>query len=52
MMRKIMLHKDFNTYFRKNDIVIIKQKDEKTETVLIYNRKNKKEMWIRFKDLY
>ena len=51
MMRYVMLYKDINIYFKKNDIVEIKEKDEKSRLALVYNRKNKKTQWLMFKDV-
>ena len=50
-MRYVMLYKDINVYFKKYDIVEIKEKDEKSRLALVYNRKNKKQMWMMYSDI-
>ena len=50
-MKLVMLKRDVNVWFKKNDIVEIKEVDEKSQLVKVYNRKNKKEMWLMFKDV-
>lgn len=51
MMKYVMLSRDINIWFKKNDVVEVKQVDEKSQLVKVYNRKNKKEMWLMFKDV-
>ena len=51
MMKYVMLFKDINVWFKKGDVVEVKEKDDKSQLALIYNRKNKKEMWLMYSDL-
>ena len=51
MMKYVMLFKDINVWFKKYDVVEVKEKDEKSQLALVYNRKNKKQMWLMYKDL-
>ena len=51
MMKYVMINQDINTYFKKNDVVEVKQVDEKSQLVQVYNRKNKKTQWLMFKDV-
>lgn len=51
MMKYVMLFKDINVWFKKGDVVEIKEQDDKSQLALVYNRKNKKQMWLMYKDL-
>ena len=46
-----MIKQDLNVWFKKNDVVEVKQVDEKSQLVQVYNRKNKKTQWLMFKDV-
>ena len=50
-MTNVMLFRDINVWFKKGDVVEVKQVDEKSQLVLVYNRKNKKQMWLMMKDV-
>ena len=49
MMRYVMINQDINAYFKKDDVVEVKEVDEKYQLVKVYNRKNKKTQWLMFK---
>ena len=51
MMKYVMMNKDVNIWFKKGDVVEVKETNEKSQLALVYNRKNKKEMWLMYKDL-
>ena len=51
MMKYVMINQDINVWFKKNDVVEVKQVDEKSQLVQVYNRKNKKTQWLMFKDV-
>ena len=49
--RLIMLKKDINVYFKKNDVVEILEVDERSRLVLVYSKKHKKRQWMMFSDV-
>ena len=51
MMKYVMVKQDINVWFKKDDVVEVKEKNDKSQLALVYNRKNKKQMWLMYKDL-
>ena len=51
MMKYVMSKQDINVWFKKDNVVEVKQVDEKSQLVQVYNRKNKKTQWLMFKDV-
>ena len=51
MMKYVMISQDINTYFKKNDVVEVKQVDEKSKLVYVYSKKHNKYQWMMFKDV-
>ena len=51
MMKYVMIKQDINVWFKKDNVVEVKQVDEKSQLVQVYNRKNKKTQWLMFKDV-
>ena len=51
MMKYVMINQDINAWFKKDNVVEVKEVDEKSQLVKVYNRKNKKEMWLMIKDV-
>lgn len=51
MMKYVMLFRDVNVWFKKGDVVEVKEVDEKSQLVQVYNRKNKKTQWLMIKDV-
>ena len=51
MMKYVMVKQDINVWFKKDDVVEVKEVDEKYQLVKVYNRKNKKTQWLMFKDV-
>ena len=49
--RLVMLKKDINVYFKKNDVVEILEVDEKSRLVLVNSKKHKKRQWMMFSDV-
>lgn len=50
-MRLVMLKRDVNLWFKKNDVVELKEFNNASQIVLVYNKKNKKQMWLMYKDV-
>lgn len=51
MMKYVMINQDINVWFKKYDVVEVKEVNEKSQLVKVYNRKNKKTQWLMFKDV-
>ena len=51
MMRYVMIKQDINIWFKKNDVVEVKEKDEKSQLALVYSKKHNKYQWLMYKDL-
>ena len=51
MMKYVMISQDINTYFKKYDVVEVKQVDEKSKLVYVYSKKHNKYQWMMFKDV-
>ena len=49
MMKYVMIKQDINAYFKKNDVVEVKEVDEKSHLVKVYSKKHNKYQWLMFK---
>ena len=49
MMKYVMISEDINVYFKKNDVVEVKEVDEKSHLVKVYSKKHNKYQWLMFK---
>ena len=51
MMKYVMIKQDINVWFKKDNVVEVKEVNKKSQLVKVYNRKNKKTQWLMFKDV-
>ena len=51
MMKYVMVKQDINVWFKKDNVVEVKQVDEKSQLVQVYSKKHNKYQWLMFKDV-
>ena len=51
MMKYVMVKQDINVWFKKYDVVEVKEVDEKSQLVQVYSKKHNKYQWLMFKDV-
>lgn len=51
MMKYVMINQDINVWFKKYDVVEVKEVNEKSQLVKVYSKKHNKTQWLMFKDV-
>ena len=51
MMKYVMVKQDINVWFKKYDVVEVKEVDEKSKLVYVYSKKHNKYQWLMFKNV-